>query len=164
MICSDGDRTMLYVDGWTRRLEMYPKTGQPTIVISRQDKRLIWSLSPDTMTYTQAKMPDGMERSFDPATLSDWSEDGIEMIDGRRCRRFVGRYRQASGPIGDAHEVCLIDIKTGMRRRMMSFDVNGKLAQTIDYLNAKVGPPPRDVFEMPEGYRRGYYRKRRVDG
>jgi hypothetical protein len=142
---------------------MYPKNGQTSIIISRPDKRVIWSLSPDTMTYSQAKMPEGMERAFDPDTLYDWSEDGVEMIDGRKCRKFVGRYQQASGPIGDAYEICLIDAKTGMRRRVMTFDMKGKLALTIDCLNTKVGPPPRDIFEMPEGYKRGYHRRRRVD-
>jgi outer membrane lipoprotein-sorting protein len=164
MVRSDGDRTMLYVDGWTRRLEMYPKTGQSTIVISRPDKRVIWSLCPETKTYSQAKLPAGLERAFDPDTLYDWSEDGAEMIDGRRCRRFIGIYREARGPIGDAHEVCFVDAKTGMRRRVVSYDVKGKQALTIDYLNSKVGPPRRDTFEMPEGYKRGYHRRKRVDG
>jgi hypothetical protein len=62
MVGSDGDRTMLYVDGWMRRLEMYPKSGKLSIVISPSDKRVFWSLSPDTRTYSQAKMPNGMER------------------------------------------------------------------------------------------------------
>jgi hypothetical protein len=86
------------------------------------------------------------------------------MIDGRRCRRFIGIYREASGPLGDAHELYFIDAKTGMRRRVMTFDVKGKLVLTIDYLNAKIGPPPRDVFEIPQGYKRGYHRRRRFEG
>lgn len=49
-----------------------------------------------------------------------------------------------------------------MRRRMDSYDVKGELVATIDYLNAKVGPPPRQVFEMPLGYKRGYHRRKRV--
>lgn len=164
MVHSDGDRTLLYVDGWLRRLEMYPKGGRTSIIISRSDKRVIWSLTPDTKTYSQGKMPEGMERAFDPDTLYDWSEDGTETIDGRRCRRFVGRYRETGGRIGDAHEVCFVDAKTGMRRRVDSYDGKGKLVATIDYLNAKVGPPPRHVFEMPAGYKRSYHRRKRVIG
>ena len=153
---------MLYIDGWMRRVEFYPKTGYPTIVISRPDKRVIWSLSPDTKTYSQAKMPDGIERAFDPDTLYDWSEDGTQMIGRRRYKRFVGRYREPRGSIGDAREVCLVDAKTGMRRRVDSYDVKGKLVMTIEYLSAKVGPPPRQVFKMPEGYKRAYHRRKRV--
>ena len=162
MVCSNGDRKMLYVDGFNMRMEEFPKTGAPTILISRMDKRVIWSLSTSTKTYSQTRLPDAMERAFNPDTLYDWTEDGMETIGGRRCRRFVGRYREARGPVGDAHEVCIVDARTGMRRRRDSHDVNGKLVATIDYLNAKVGPPPRQVFEMPEGYKRGYHRRKRV--
>jgi hypothetical protein len=116
------------------------------------------------MTYSQAKMPDGMDRPFNPDTLYDWSEDGTEVIDGRRCRRFVGRYREARCPIGGAHEVCFVDAKTGMRRRADSYDEKGEFVARLEYLNAKVGPPPRHVFEMPEGYKRGYHKRKRVVG
>jgi hypothetical protein len=161
IVRSDGGRTILYVDGWTRKLEMYPKTGRPSIVISRPDKGVIWSLTPDTKTYSQTKLPPELEHAFNPDTLCDWTEDGAEMIDGRKFRRFIGRYREASGPIGEAHEVCFVDAKNGMRRRMVTFNVNGERVLTIDCLNAKVGPPPREVFEMPEGYKRGYHRRTR---
>jgi hypothetical protein len=164
MIRSDGDRTMLYVDGWMRRLERCPKSGRPSIFIWRPDKRVIWALAPDVKTYSQTKMPDDMERAFDPDAVCDWSENGTETIDGRKCRRFVGRYRKVSGPVGDAHEVCFVDVETGMRRRVATYDARGELALTVDYLNAKVGPPSRDVFEMPAGYKRGYNRRKRTDG
>lgn len=164
MVCSNGDRKVLYVDGLNMRMEEFPKAGAPTILISSADKRVIWLLSPSTKTYSQTRMRDGMERAFNPDTLYDWTENGTETIGGCRCRRFVGRYRSAQGPIGDAHEVCFIDAKTGMRRRRDSYDVNGKLVATIDYLNAKVGRPPRQVFEMPDGYKRAYHRRKRVVG
>src|SRR5262245_52783817 len=160
MICSDGDRTMIYVDNWTRRLDMYPKTSHPRIVINHPDKEVIWSLTPHTKTYSQSKLPRGLERAFDPDTLYDWREEGTEIIDGRIHRRFVGRYRQTRTPIGDAREVCFVDARTGMRRRVDSYDKRGKLVLTIDYRNAKVGRPPRKVFDMPAGYKRGYRRRK----
>ena len=159
VVRSDGDRMILYVDGWMRRVELYPKSGGPSIVISRPDKHVTWSLSPETKTYSQAKMPDGMERAFDADTLYDWCEKGMEMIDGRRCRRFVGRYHEAVGPVGKAHEVCFVDAKTCMPRRVVTHDAKGEIALTIDCVNAKVGIPPRRVFELPEGYKRSYRRK-----
>lgn len=164
MVCSNGDRKMLYVDGLKMRMEDHPKAGDETILISRPDRHVIWSLSPHTKTYSQAKMPDGMDCAFNPDTLYDWTEDGTETIDGRRCRRFIGRYLDARGPIGEAQEVCFVEAKTGMRRRVDSYDMKGKLVATIDYLNASVGASPRQVFEMPEGYKRGYHRRKRVVG
>jgi hypothetical protein len=164
VVRSDGDRTTLYVDGWMRRLDIHPKTGEPTIVISRPDKGLIWSLAPQNRTYSRAKLPAGWNRVFDPDKLHDWNEDGTEMIDGRRHRRFVGRYSGTQSPIGKAREVCFIDATTGMRRRVDSYNKKGMLALRMDYLNAKVGRPPRTVFDMPAGYKRGYQRRRGIGG
>jgi hypothetical protein len=143
---------------------MYPKTGSPRISIACADKRVMWSLDPNTKTYSQAKMPDWMERVINPEEVYDWSENGMEIIDGHKCRKFIGRFQGEPRPIGDAHEVCFIDAKTGMRRRVMTFDAKGKLALTIDYLNVKVGPPPRRIFEIPEGYKRKYTRRKLADG
>ncbi len=160
---SDGERTILYIDGWMRRLDMHPKIGPPTIVISRPDKGVIWSLDPLNKTYSQAKLPNGLERAFNPDSLYEWTEDGARTIDGRRHRKFVGRYRAAQAPIGKAREVCYVDAATGMRRRVESYDTKGKLALTIEYLNAKLRKPSRAVFEMPAGYKRGYHRRRRIE-
>jgi hypothetical protein len=163
VVRSDGDRILLYVNGWMRRLDMYPKAGDPTIVISRPDKRVIWSLTPRNKTYSQAKLPSALDRVFNPDKLYNWNEDGIKTIDGRRHRRFVGRYSETRIPLGKAREECFIDATTGMRRRVDSYDEKGKLVSRIDYLNAKVGRPPRPVFNMPAGYKRGYHRRKRID-
>jgi hypothetical protein len=157
----DGNRSRIYMDGWMRRIEVRDHNGQASIIITRPDKGLIWMLSPDTKTYQQSKLPKNFERAFDPYTVCDWTEDGIEIIDGRRCRRFVGRYLSTIGPVGLAHEFVFIDAKTGVHRRTVTYDKNGKLGITCDCLNATVGPPPPSVFEMPKGYKRGYHRRKR---
>jgi hypothetical protein len=161
IVRSDGERSKVYVDGRMLRVERHLPAGQVSIIISRPDKRVIWALTPESKTYSQTKLPDNFERIIDPLTLCDWTEDGAEVIDGRRCRRFVGRYVEALGPAGSAHEICFVDAETGVRRRMITYDKNGKLALTVDCLNAVVGPPPRTVFEMPADYKRGYHRRAR---
>lgn len=162
VIRSDGDRTLIYVDGWSKRLDIYPKTGHPSIVISRPDKEVIWSLAPHTKTYCQSKLPRGFERAFNPDTLYAWTEEGTEKIDDRIYRRFVGRYRETRTPIGAARDVCFVDRRTGMRRRVDSYDKRGKLVLRIDYLNAKIGRLPGNVFEIPPGYKRSYDRRKRT--
>jgi outer membrane lipoprotein-sorting protein len=162
-IRSDGGRTIAYLDGWKQRLEEWNATGPFRIVICRPDKGVIWSLDPGTKTYTRTKFPKNFGRLLKAATLLegiDWIIDGAEIVDGRRCRRFLGRYRNSDGPAGKAHQICLVDAKTGMRRRMVTFDKNGKKALTVDCVNAVVGPPPRKLFDMPEGYKRAYHRRR----
>jgi hypothetical protein len=160
----DAQRIKVYMDGWMRRIETQDQTGRTSIVISRPDKGVIWSLSPQTKTFSQARLPKYLKRVFDPRALCDWTEDGAEVIDGRRCRRFVGHYLDESSPVGGAYEVCFIDAKTGVHRRVVTYNTNGNLVLTIDCLNAVVGPPPRAAFEMPVGYKRTYHQRRRVDG
>ncbi len=161
IVRSDGDRTKVYLDGSMRRIEMYFQAGQSNIIITRPDKGLMWSLEPEAKTYSQSRLPKGLDRLLDPDTLCEWTLDGTAVIDGHQCRRFVGRYRGQTGPIGEAYELCFVDVKTQMRRRMVTFDLKGKRALTIDYLNSVVGPPPRAVFELPEGYKRGYHRRKK---
>jgi hypothetical protein len=163
VVRSNGDRAMLYVNGWMRRLDMHPKAGKPSIVISRPDKGVIWSLTPHSKTYSQAKLAGGLDCVFNPDKLYDWNENGATTIDGRRHRRFVGRYSETRIPLGKAREECFIDATTGMRRRVDSYDKKGNLVLRIDYLNAKVGRSPRPVFNMPTGYKRGYHRRKRID-
>jgi hypothetical protein len=157
VVRSDGDRTMVYVNGRIRRLEMSdPKTGVICIIIGRPDKGVLWSLTPHTKTYSQTKLPK-RGPGFDPFDIYDWKEDGSAVIDGRKCRRFIGRLRDASVS-EDAHEACFVDANTGMRRRMVGY-VKGKATLTIDYLSAVVGPPPSKLFEMPKGHKRVYHRE-----
>ena len=164
IVRSDGARGIAYVDGWTQRLELYPERGQPTILICRQDKQLIWSLSPHTKTYSQTKIPGGLERVVDPDSFFDWREDGSETIDGCRCLKFIGVLGQAHKPVGSAHSVCFVDHNTGMRRRVIRYDITGKQALTTDFLKPRIGPPPSDIFEVPADYKRGYPRRQRADG
>jgi hypothetical protein len=53
----NGDRILLYVDGVKERLELHPRTGQPVIKIRRPDKGVEWSVSLDTNTFSEVKLP-----------------------------------------------------------------------------------------------------------
>lgn len=153
IVRSDGARSVVYVDGETRRVEKYPKKGNPMILVSRADEGVIWSLSADGKTCTRVPKPAGGKGVVDPDALLDWTEDGEESIEGRRCRRFVGRSLETSRSSGGAHEVCYVDAETGIPRRKVTFDAKGEVGVTIDYVNVRMGPPPRVVFELPEGCR-----------
>lgn len=161
VVRSDGEPTeFVYADGPKGRQETRLPDGS-TILISRPDKGVIWTLRPETKTYSQIKFTKEMVKRAARfvESLYDWRADGTEVIDRRRCLRFLGRYRQGTGPSGGAHEVQYFDAKTHMPRRLVTFDIKGKKALTVDFLNVVLGPQPRDLFEIPIGYKRGY-RKR----
>ena len=155
MVCPNGDRMVLHVHGVMERLEMYPRTRPAIIRIRRLDRGVEWSFSSQTNVYSEKVLPAASESSPPPVIESildrDWKDDGTEMIDDRSCSRLVGRYRAAL--LGrDSYTVCYVDAQTGMRRRENSYDVNGELVATTDYLP---GPPPASLFELPEGSKRG---------
>jgi len=153
----EGVPSKSYVDGWIRRIEIPQKNR---IVISRPDKGLIWMLDTQAQTYSQSKLPKGIDHAFNPDTLYEWTQEGSKNIDGHRYLRFVGRPKDPEA--GDAHELCFIDPKTHVRRRVIAFNKKGEQVLTIDALNVVVGPPPRHIFDMPEGYKRAYHRRKRL--
>jgi hypothetical protein len=153
----------VYADGPKDRQETHFLDGRIEILISRRDKGVAWALVPEAKTYSQFKFTDDMAKRATRFVkwLYDWKADGTEIIDGRRCLRFVGSYRPGAGPSGSAHEIQYFDAKTHMPRRFVTFDLNGKKALTVDYLNVVVGPQPRELFEIPLGYKRRYRKRTR---
>jgi outer membrane lipoprotein-sorting protein len=145
-------RLMIYVDGEKKRFVTYSKSGQTEIHISRpvnKHKIIIWKLDPKTKTYSQTKTSADVH-VINPDTLYDWREDGVEMIGGRRCQKFIGKDPETCAPFLDANEICFVDAKTGMRRRMVTYNLEGTLVLTVDYLNAKIGSLPKSLFETKE--------------
>jgi len=155
IIRSDGERSLVFEDGVRGRVE-----DGKNILIRRLDKGVAWNLTPETKTYSQVKLTKEMvKRAISLETLCDWRADGTEVIDGRNCLRFIGHYHSADGASDAAHEIYYVDAKTHMPRRNITFDLNGKKALTVDTLNVVLGPQPREIFEIPAGYKRGYRRK-----
>ena len=144
VVRSDGEPIQfVYADGWKGRQETHFPDGRTKILISRPDKGVIWTLSPETKAYSQVKFTRDMVTKATRfiESLYDWRADGTETIGGRRCLRFVGTYRSEAGPPGAAHEVHYIDAKTHMARRFVTFNLKGKKALTVDYLNVLLGRP-----------------------
>jgi hypothetical protein len=148
---SNGDRIVLYVDGEKERLELHRRTRRPVIRIRRPDKGVEWSVSSDTNTFSEVKLPPEdaeLQSEIESMLCNEWDEDGTELIDGQPCARFVERSRHS--PVGQpgGQAVCHVDVQTGMRRRDSYYAADGELVATVDYV---VGSPPPGVFELPEG-------------
>jgi len=129
-----------------------------------EEKYRLWQENPDSVDLGWSAFFEGFELGNLPE-LNGAIETGVggteatEVIDGRHCLRFVGRYRAWVGTSGAAHEVHYIDAKTQMPRRVVTFNLKGKKVITIDTLNVVLRAPPRKLFEIPVGYKRAYHRK-----
>jgi hypothetical protein len=150
----EGGRLRLFVDGPFQRSEDYTQSGQKCVAISRPNELggVIYTLDNQRMTYEQvqySKADFAAEANTD--ALCDWKVDGTERIDGRECLRFIGHYRWHSA---QGYQVCYVDTQTQMRRRMVTFDEAGEKCLTVDYLDAVVGPPDPNLFELPKGYKK----------
>ena len=160
MVRSDErQRTMLYVGKGMERMDTILPNGEVIdIMISWSVKGCMRWLDPLNKTYKQVKLPKNLNRRFNPDALYDWNEEGFATIDKRKCHKFVGRLKRLKGEVSKSYELCFIDVKTGMQRRRAGYGENGEAGVVMDYLNSKIGPPPRKLFEMPKGYKRGYWR------
>jgi hypothetical protein len=152
-VCPNGERIVLHVHGVMERLELHRKTGPTRITIRRPDQGVEWSLSANANTCSEAALPSVSDPTPLPALeqllAEEWTEDGTEMIAGRPCRRWVGRFREPQLGRGN-RTVCYVDAETGLRRREDHFDDRGELVGTTNY---SPDLPPASLFELPEGCR-----------
>jgi len=45
-------------------------------------------------------------------------------------------------------------VDSGIRRREVTFNKNGKQVLVVDSLNVQIGPPDSKVFEVPKDYKK----------
>ena len=149
IVRSDGLIKRVFVNEWMRRIE-----SGGTITIFRPDKEVIWFLKPTEKLYNERKMRvKTVERVLNPESLCDWTNAGTEAINGRECHKFVGKYK-FSADKQEAYEICYVEVDSGIRRREVTFNKNGKQVLVVDSLNVQIGPPDSKVFEVPKDYKK----------
>lgn len=150
IVRSDGYRSRIFTDGVRQRVELHGATGIQSIVISRPDKGVAWSLMPGSTVFYETPFTQQVAQSvLDPSSLLDWQEEGTEQIDGAECVRYRGRYTR---PAGAAYELCFVERASGIRRRKVTFDKAGSERLTVDWRSVTLEPPDPAVFELPQGY------------
>ena len=148
IVRSDGDRCRVFSDGVRQRIELYGPSGIQSIVISRPDRGVAWSLTPGSTTFYETPFTQ-QDNVTDPSSLLDWHEEGTEHIEGVECVRYCGRYFI---PAGAAYELCFVERSNGVRRRSVTFDKSGALRLTVDWRSVNLEPPDPAVFEVPQGH------------
>lgn len=135
----------LYMNDKKMRMEMQ---GQDMYSITRQDKRLAWTVMPSQKTY--------METVFqEPRNVPE------KKVRGEVSRKLVGR-ETIDGHPAEKYEVVYTDVGKQLRMyQWMATDINFpvKMAAidgswTVEYKNIKIGPQPDSLFELPAGFKK----------
>ncbi len=136
----------LCIKGQKMRHEM-KKDGQVTIIISRPDKGVAWTLMTQQKRYLE--MPVEKAAHDDPTT--EWNDDykelqkrgkklGTETVNGVECVKYELKTE-------DGTVTYWIMKSAGIPVRIIADD-----GTIVDYKNIKTGNLPDSLFEIPPGY------------
>ncbi len=132
----------VFVDGGNLRTEMTIPGGPPMVSIVNSAKKALWVLMPGNM-YMEKTLDQDEDPSRRAWTRSDQLESmGRETVGGVDCEKF--------GIKGDGELFYYFNARDGLPVRMRSAD--GKIQ--IDWKNAKKGPQPASLFELPAGLKK----------
>jgi len=106
-------------------------------------------LFPDTNSYVASPLTDDMLSVVETEGVGEqWEFVRDEVLDGETVKCFNAYLPGQSRP----YEVVYVQPETGIRVRAVTYNRNGDEVLTIETRNVVIGPPPKKVFEIPEGY------------
>jgi outer membrane lipoprotein-sorting protein len=139
----------IFVQGLKIRQETNAK-GQNAITILRMDKKITWTLMPDSKQYMEIAIP------FDPNHPVENNKDfeyektvlGNETVNGYDCQ--VEQYTYKNKKYGIMTQ--WVANQLGYAVKYQNKNSNGKVTTTMDYTNIKTGKQDDSLFEVPAGY------------
>lgn len=130
----------------------FDKTHDTSIMISRHDKKISWTLDPVAKTYWEANEADilnGVSQStgFNAKSWQDLMKEteeknefvGTETIDGQLADKYKLKVR-------DSFTISYYLHGTKVPLKMVTSK------SVTEYKNIKIGEPPAELFELPQGY------------
>jgi len=143
-----------YALGGKMRWEMSAK-GQNVIMITRQDKKVAWTLMPQQSMYMEMNLTDAQKKTGNNVNECDFdmSSQGSETVNGVSANKYK---IAASCPENTKYDGTMWVTKEGI---MVKWDVVGGQGSnkghfTIDLLNLKIGSQDAALFEVPAGYQK----------
>jgi hypothetical protein len=136
----------VYADEGKARSEMeVPGMGQRVVTIVRPDLQRVYILYPGDQVYDEKPLnPQDVQLSAASAPGASTQDLGTETVNGQPCTKYLVTYEGQSMWVWAAQA-------DGIPLKMQS--VEGSTA--IEFRNARVGPQPASLFEIPAGYRKG---------
>ncbi|MFH1036085.1 MAG: DUF4412 domain-containing protein [Pseudomonadota bacterium] len=142
-----------YIKDKKMRMDNMAGPMGPGFSIVRQDKQVMWMVSPAQKSYFE--MPLQGPAAMSPPTQGDEKlpgevsrkELGKEVIDGHPCIKYEIAY-QAGGQDMRIHQWLAQDLKLPVRTAA----VDG--SWSMEYKNINKGPQPDSLFEVPAGFQK----------
>ena len=125
--------------------------GQNAITILRMDKKVSWTLMPESKQYMEMALPfDPSHPSSDNTTEYEYEMKtiGHETINGYDCDVIQYTYKNKKYGI----LVQWLAKKLNFPVKYQTKGSNGKVTSTMEYQNIKTGGINDSLFEIPDGY------------
>jgi hypothetical protein len=129
----------------TDKFRMEMKSPQPMIMITRADKKLVWSIMPSERMYMEMKFNPEQAPKTKIRGEVDRKLVGKETIDGHPTEKYLITYKS-----GERTHTVYQWWATDLKFPIKTADPENKWVQ--EYKNIKLGSQPDSLFELPSGY------------
>ena len=152
MMLKDGSKLMpgnVYIKDGKMRQEFLDAEGQ-SITIVRQDKKLIWVLLPETMSYVELPLRSRLPGQFlqVPPDAVSKRRVGQEIVNGYLADKYEVTVRGGDGAL--QKQTFWVATKLGMPVKMVCPETNF----CLEYRSIREGQVAERLFEVPPGYQK----------
>jgi outer membrane lipoprotein-sorting protein len=145
---------IFYALGGKMRWEMNAQ-GQNVIMITRQDKKVAWTLMPEQNMYMEMNLTQASKKTGNNVNECDMdmNQQGSETVNGVSANKYKVAM---SCPENAKYDGTIWVTKDGIMVKMDAVAGQGseKGHIKIDLMNLKVGSQDASLFEVPEGYQK----------
>ena len=125
--------------------------GANMIMITRHDKKVVWTLMPEEKMYMEMPMKESTEKTDMSAYKIEQTPLGEEKLDGQVMDKSKIVMTHSSGSKMGGF---MWTTKQGILAKMdaIAVDKGSKNRFKMEQTNIKVGKQPADLFEIPKGF------------
>lgn len=144
----------VYVDGNKSRMEMSAQ-GTDTIVISRSDLKVMYTLMVAQKQYMEMPMSDVQARQANPTAIAanaQWENLGDEAANGRLCHKYKITTTSATEAMPPTVSIFYFDAVNNAPVKML-VDAAGQSA-VVNFRKFRAGAQDAALFEVPKDYKK----------
>jgi hypothetical protein len=137
----------------TRERREMNQGGTSMIMITRHDKKVVWTVMPEEKMYMEMPMKESNEKTDMSAYKIEQTPLGEEKLDGQVMDKSKIIMTHSSGTKMGGF---MWTTKQGILAKMdaIAVEKGSKARFKMEQTNIKVGKQPADLFEIPKGFQR----------